>query len=238
MEISSNSNPANAAILDQYQLAKTPALSLPTEDLMRLSDEIQSEINRHRSEEAQRQREEEEKRRREEEETESIYQTWLPHHLARVDRKEEEQSERYQRGPIYGSATEEDSEEGSDDEFEFHLEEVDDDYVAAEEERKMEKYQDWKQRRCFEFERANPKIFSRTMHEGDPKVEKRESVIIYPRVAYPSDSDEDLPEAPSDEEDDEDSSSGDSETSPASSGSSCSEMHEEDEADWSYDEED
>ncbi|XP_026383957.1 PHD finger protein 14-like [Papaver somniferum] len=239
MASSSNPIPADATTSDQYQLAKTQDFSLPMDELMRLRDEVQSETNRRASEEAQRQREEDEKKRREEEEeTESLYCAWLPHHFSRVDRKEEERSERYQKGPKYGNATESDSERGSDAGFEYPLEEIntsEEDYGAAEDKRKMEKYLDWKLRRRFEFERANPKIFARTMHEGEPRVEKKDLVIIHPRVACSSDSDEDLPEASSDEEDDEDSSSGDSDTSPASSGSSCSERYEED---WSYDKED
>ncbi|XP_026397043.1 uncharacterized protein LOC113291763 [Papaver somniferum] len=241
MASSSNPIPTIAAPSDQYQLAKAQAFSLPMDELQRLRDEFQSEINRRASEEAQRLREEDEKKRREEEETESLYCAWLPHHFARVDRKEDEQSERYQKGLKYGSATESDSEGGSDAGFEYPLEEIntsEDDYVAAEDKRKMEKYLDWKLQRRFEFERANPKIFARTMHEGEPRVEKRYPVIIHPRVAHSINSNEELPEASSDEEDDESSSLGDSDTSPASSGSSCSERYEEDEEDWSYDDED
>ncbi|XP_026399244.1 RNA polymerase II-associated factor 1 homolog [Papaver somniferum] len=193
MASSSNAVPAVDVVSDQYQLAKTQALSLPMEELMRLIDEVQSEINRHASEEPQRLREEEERRKREEEEIDALFAAWLPHHFARSDRKGEERAERHQRGPRYGSATESDSEGGSDAGFEYRIEEVDisdESYDTAEEKRKMERYFDWKLRR-------------RTFDEDLPDVSR-----------------DDEEEESSD---DEESSSGDSDTSPASSGSSCSE---------------
>ncbi|XP_026384941.1 histone deacetylase HDT1-like [Papaver somniferum] len=135
-------------------------------------------------------------------------------HNERADRKEEERSQKRQKGPKYGSATESDSQVDSDAGFEYPLEEInttEEDSDAVEDKQKMQRYLDWKLRR-----RAAPEASS-------------------------SESDEDLPEVSSDEGDEEDSddessSSGDDDTSPAPSGNSCSKRYEEDE-DWSYDEE-
>ncbi|XP_026378067.1 major centromere autoantigen B-like [Papaver somniferum] len=248
MTSSSASNPANPANFDQYNQVKKQAFYLEMDELMRLRDEVQGEINRRASEIAERQREEEEKKRREDEETESMFVAWLPKHYERSDRKTEERSERNHRGPKCGSATESDSEADSAAGYEYHVEEVntsEEGFDAAEDGLKMEKYLDWKLRRRFEFERSNPKIFSRTMQEGEPKVEEEKLMLIHPRTAQvedSSDSDENLPDASNDDEeedesDEEESSYGDTDTSPASSGSSCSEHYAEDE-DWSYDEED
>ncbi|XP_026396262.1 VID27-like protein [Papaver somniferum] len=162
-------------------------------------------------------------------------------------RKEEERSLKREKGRKYGSATESDSEAESDEGFEYPVEEIntnEEDSDVAEDKRKMQRYLDWKLRRRFEFERANPNIFSRTMHEGEPKVEEKSHVRIFPRSAHveeSSESDEDLPDVSRDEDeedsDEESSSYGDNDTSLASSGSSYSEWYEGDE-DWSYDEED
>ncbi|XP_026384437.1 protein starmaker-like [Papaver somniferum] len=192
------------------------------DELMRLRDEVQGEINRRASEIVDRQREEEEKKRREDEETESLFAAWLPKHYERSDRKTDERSERHQKGPKYGSATESDSEADSAAGSEYHVEEVntsEEGSDAAEDRLKMEKY------------------------FPEPKVEKEKLVLIHPQTAQvedSSDSDKNLPDASNDDEeedesDEEDSSSGDSDTSPTSSGSSCSELYTEDE-DWSYDE--
>ncbi|XP_026436602.1 vicilin-like seed storage protein At2g18540 [Papaver somniferum] len=234
MESSSASNPAIPSNSDQYNQAKNQAFSLEMDELMKLKDEVQGEINRRASEIDDRQREEEERKRREDEETESMF---------------EERSEKHQKDPKYGSSTESDSEEDSAAGYEYHVEEVntsEEGSDVVEDRLRMEKYLDWKLRRRFEFERANPKIFARTMQEGEPKVEEKKLVLIHPRTAQvedSSDSDENLHDASNDdgeeedESDEEDSSSGNSDTSPASSSSSCSERYAEDE-DWSYDEED
>ncbi|XP_026450780.1 uncharacterized protein LOC113350891 [Papaver somniferum] len=248
MASSSASNPAVPANSDHYNQAKKLAFSVVMNELMRLRDEVQGEINRRASEIDDRQREEEEKKRREDEKTESLFAAWVPKHYERSDRKTGERSERHQKGPKYGSATESDSEEDSAPRFEYHVEEIntnEEGSDAAEDRQKMEKYLDWKLRRWFDFKRDNPRIFARTMQEGEPKVEEQKLVLIHPRTAQVedfSDSDENLPDASNgaeeeDESDEEDSSSGDSDTSPASSDNSCSERYKEDE-DWSYDEED
>ncbi|XP_026378434.1 major centromere autoantigen B-like [Papaver somniferum] len=182
--------------------------------------------NRRASEIADRQREEEERKRREYEETESMFDAWLPKHYERSDRKTEEMSERHQKDPKYGIATESDSEEDSAAGYEYHVEEVntsEEGSDVVEDRLRMEKYLDWKLRRRFEFELANPKIFARTIQEGEPKVEEEKLVLIHPRTAQvedSSDSDENLPDASNDDEeeedesDEEDSSSGNSDTSP------------------------
>ncbi|XP_026419707.1 uncharacterized protein LOC113315661 [Papaver somniferum] len=234
MASSGTSIPENPVDSDQYNQAKNLAFSLEMEELQGLRDEVHGEINRRAIEIVDRQREEDEKKKTEEEETESLYVAWLPKHFERSDRKMEERSERNQKGPRYG--------------YGYHLEEIntsDEGSDAVEDRRRMERYEEWRLRRRFEFERANPKIFARTMQEGEPKVERQPLVRIEPRDAHVDDSsatDDDLldvsRESEEDESNDEDeSSSGESDTSHASSGSSCSERYEEDE-DWSYDDED
>ncbi|XP_026458982.1 protein bfr2-like [Papaver somniferum] len=244
----SNPNPAVPANFDKYNLAKSQVFLLEMNELMKLRDEVQGEINRHAWEAAQHQRKEEEKKRRENEETKSLFAAWVPKHFARVDRKEDERSLKHQKGPKYGSSTESDSEEGSDDGFEYPLEEVntsEEDSDAAEDMKRMERYFDWKLRRRFNYEHDNPKIFARTMREGEPNDDERAPSRIFPittRGEESSDDGEELPDVASDEDDneedsDESTSSGDGGTSSDSSGSSYSAQYEEDEG-WSYDEED
>ncbi|XP_026439646.1 protein starmaker-like [Papaver somniferum] len=208
MESSSASNPTIPANSDQYNQAKYHAFSLDMDELMKLRDEVQGEINRRTSEIADRQRENEEKKRREDEEIESLFAAWLPKHYERSDRKTEERSERHQKGPKYGS--ESDSEADSAAGYEYHVEEVntsEEGSDAAEDRLRMEKYLHW-------------------------KLQMKDSSDSDKNLSDASTDDEE-----EDESDEEDSSSGDGDTSPASAGSSCSERYVKDD-DWSYDEED
>ncbi|XP_026416737.1 uncharacterized protein LOC113312198 [Papaver somniferum] len=147
MASSSNPIPAIASNSDQYNFAKTQAFSLPMDELIRLRDVVQGEINKRASEEAHQLREEEERKRREEEKIDSLFAAWVPKHYARYDWKDKERAERHQKGPKYGSATESDSEAGLDAGFEYPVEEVstsEEGSDAAEEKRNMERYLDWK----------------------------------------------------------------------------------------------
>ncbi|XP_026383876.1 protein bfr2-like [Papaver somniferum] len=207
MTNSGNPFPVDPANSTEYNQAKNLAFSLGEEDLERLRNEIREEINRRAEELALRQREKEERERRKRgRELDALDAAWKPKHFARSDSEAE----------------------GSHDGFEYPVEEIntnEEDSDVAEEKKRMERYFDWKIRRRFDHERANPKICSRTMREGEP-----------------SDDDEELLDAAGDEDDededsDESTSSEDDQTFPASSGSSYSAQYEEDE-DWSYDEDD
>ncbi|XP_026409938.1 transcriptional regulator ATRX-like [Papaver somniferum] len=108
----------------------------------------------------------------------------------------------------YGSATDEDS-DSTDDGVEYIIDEINTsemDSDAAKEKSRMERYHERKLRRKFDFELANPKIYARTMQEGECNRSKEETLE--------RDSDEEDEER--DSEDDEDVSSS-SNTSPASS---------------------
>ncbi|XP_026399886.1 sarcoplasmic reticulum histidine-rich calcium-binding protein-like [Papaver somniferum] len=248
MASSSDPIPVVPAISDEYKLSKDHAFLLGLEELMKLMDEVQGEITGRAGEAAQRQREEEEIKRREDEEIESLFAAWKPKHFARVDRKEEERSLKRQKGPKYNSATESDSKEGSDSGFECPVEEVntnEEDSDVVQDKKRMGRYLDWKLRRRFDHERVNPKIFVRTMREGEPSDDERVPSRIFPRTMHvqeSSDDDEELRDAARSENDDEEDSdeesiSSDGDTSPASSGSSYSAQYDEDE-DSSYDGED
>lgn len=89
---------------------------------------------------------------------------WKEKRLARDERKHEERSVRC-RLKRYGSATESDL-EGSDEGFEYHVEEVntsDEDFDVVEERKRMKRYYKRHLYRQYELEKANPRIFARTM---------------------------------------------------------------------------
>ncbi|XP_026449737.1 protein MNN4-like [Papaver somniferum] len=198
---------------------KNIAFSLRDIELERLRYEIQEEINRRPEELALHQKEEEERKRREKEEVEALYVACKIKHFDRVDRKDEERSQKAEKSKGYGSATESDSDaEGSDNGYDYPVDEVDtseEGSDAAEEKEMMKRYHERKLRMRFEDDKYNPRIFSQTMREGES-----------------SDDDEELLDASSDEDDDnensdESTSSGDSQVSPASSDRDYSAQYEE-----------
>ncbi|XP_026396196.1 transcription initiation factor TFIID subunit 11-like [Papaver somniferum] len=146
-------------------------------------------------------------------------------------RKDKEKAERHAKVPRYGSATESDSE--ASDGFEYVVEEVntsDLESDAAENKRNMDAYHDGILKRRFEYELANPKIFARTMSEGDPS-----KVRVSKRISMVDDEETESDEDGEDEDSDEASSS--SGTSPASYESDDGERYEDegrdtDEDDW------
>ncbi|XP_026458461.1 histone H2A.Z-specific chaperone CHZ1-like [Papaver somniferum] len=136
------------------------------------------------------------------------------------DRKDEECAEKHAKAPNYGSAIESDSE--ASDGFEYDVEEVntsDLDSDAAEDKRKMEAYHERRVRSRFEYELANPKIFARTMNEGEPR--RVDVKMICAK------SDEEDTEEEEDGEDGTEDSSSSSGTSPAPSDNDDSERYEE-----------
>ncbi|XP_026430455.1 vicilin-like seed storage protein At2g18540 [Papaver somniferum] len=175
MASSSNANPAVPANSDQYNLAKTQAFSLEIEELMKLRDDVQGEINRRASEVAQRQREEEERKRREDEETGSLFAAWVPKHFAKYDRKEEERALKRQKGPRYGSATESNSEAGSDAGFEYPVEEVN-----TSEEDSDDAEENWKMQRASpaeEFSKSDEELPDVSNDEDDEEGSDEESSL-------------------------------------------------------------
>ncbi|XP_026430558.1 transcription initiation factor TFIID subunit 11-like [Papaver somniferum] len=193
----------------EYSQAKSLLPSLSVIELQKLRDEAQSEIDR-RVQEQLRQREEEAAQ-------------WQ-------SRKDEEKAERHAKAPRYGSATESDSE--ASDGFEYAVEEVntnDLDY-AAEDKCKMDAYHDGRLKSRFEYELANPKIFARTMSEGEPS-----KVRVNRRISMVDDEETESDEDGEDEDSDEASSS--SGTSPAASSDSDDGERYEDEG-WDTDEDD
>ncbi|XP_026396093.1 luc7-like protein 3 [Papaver somniferum] len=214
----------------EYEQAKVLALSLKFLELQRLRTEIQAEIDRH-AHELIRQREEQERiHRREEEKLESLYVAWFPKYLPRCKRKDEKWAEKHSKCKRYDSATKSDS-EAPDEGFEYPVEKVDTselDSYAAEDKARMEKYHERKLRSIFDFERANPKIFARTMQEGEEKADDEE-------MLEKETNEEKIGEDTGDDDDSEDSSSPDN-TSPASSDSE-EEWHREEEG-WNTDEDD
>ncbi|XP_026417063.1 luc7-like protein 3 [Papaver somniferum] len=159
-----------------FEQAEDHVQTLSTGELQRLRDYIQAEID-HRNQEMILQREEEEqRRRREEEEYERKFAAWKTKFLAYDRRKEEEWLEKHSESKIYGSSTDEDS-EASEDGMEYEVEEVNtsDMYSdAAEDKARMERYHDRKMRGNFDFELANPKIYARTMREGESSSDSEE----------------------------------------------------------------
>ncbi|XP_026452280.1 uncharacterized protein LOC113352705 [Papaver somniferum] len=145
-------------------------------------------------------------------------------------RKDEEKAEKQAKTPRYESATESDSKALNGGEYE--VEEVntsDLDSDAAEDKRRMKSYHDGKTRSRFEYELSNPKIFARTMSEGEPV-----GVRISRRMAdLDAETTEEEREEGDEDSDDESSSIG---TSPASSDSDSENYGEEgldtDEEDW------
>ncbi|XP_026452288.1 prothymosin alpha-like [Papaver somniferum] len=142
-------------------------------DPKKLREDAQSEID-HRIQEQTRQREavQERKKRR----FEALYIAWLPKFLEWKERKDEEKDDKQAKTPKFGSSTESDSE--ASEGYEYEVEEVDTsdlDSDAAEDKQRMDSYHDEKARRRFQYELANPKIFSRTMSEGEPVAVKTDS---------------------------------------------------------------
>ncbi|XP_026428525.1 transcription initiation factor TFIID subunit 11-like [Papaver somniferum] len=135
---------------------------------------------------------------------------------------------REQIPPRYESATESDSE--ASEGFQYNVEEIDTndlDSDAAEDKHKMEAYHEGKLKRRFEYELDNPKIFRRTMNEG-------ESSSVNVRMLIAKSDEDDTDEEGSGGSSEDTSSS--SETSPAPSDSDDSEFYEEE--GWGTDEED
>ncbi|XP_026378553.1 protein bfr2-like [Papaver somniferum] len=182
----------------EYSQAKSLLPSLSVIELQKLRDEAQSEIDR-RVQELLRQTEEEAARIRKERRIEALYTAWLPKFLEWKSRKDEEKAERHAKSPRYGSATESDSE--ASDGFEYGVEEVntgDLDSDAAEDKRKMDSYHDGRLKSRFEYELANPKIFARTMSEGDPS-----KVRVSGRIAMVDDEETESDEDGEDEDSDD-----------------------------------
>ncbi|XP_026383982.1 uncharacterized protein LOC113279502 [Papaver somniferum] len=214
----------------EYSQAKSLLPYLSVIELQKLRDEAQSEIN-HRVQEQLRQREKEAARIRKERRIEALYTAWLPKFLEWQSRKGEEKAERHAKAPRYGSATESDSE--ASDGFEYDVEEVNTsnlDSNAAEDKRKMDAYHDGKLNIRFEYELSNPKIFARTMSEGEPS-----KVRVSRRISMVDDEETESDEDGEDEDSDEASSS--SGTSLAASSDSDDGECYEDEG-WDIDEDD
>ncbi|XP_026384412.1 transcription initiation factor TFIID subunit 11-like [Papaver somniferum] len=194
----------------EYSQAKSLLHSLSVIELHKLRDEAQSEIDR-RVQEQLRQREEEE------------VAQWK-------SRKDEEKAERHAKAPRYGSATGSDFE--ASDGFEYVVEEVntsDLESDAAKDKRKMDAYHDGRLKSRFEYELSNPKIFVRTMSEGEPsKVRVRRRISMVDDKETESDEDG--------EDDDSDEGSSSSGTSPASSDSDDGERYEDE--GWDTDKDD
>ncbi|XP_026399566.1 uncharacterized protein LOC113295442 [Papaver somniferum] len=214
----------------EYSQDKSLLPSLSVIELQKLRDEAQSEIDR-RVQEKLHQREEEAARIRKERRIEALYTAWLPKFLEWKNRKDEEKVERHAKAPRYGSATKSYSE--ASDGFEYAVEEVntsDLDSDAAEDKRKMDAYHDGRLKRRFDYELSNPKIFARTMSEGEPS-----KVRVSRRIAMVDDEETESDEDGEDEDIDEASSS--SGTSPAASSDSDDGERYEDEG-WDIDEDD
>ncbi|XP_026396993.1 transcription initiation factor TFIID subunit 11-like [Papaver somniferum] len=185
----------------EYSQAKSLLPSLSVIELQKLRDEAQSEIDHRVQEQLQ----------------------WQ-------SRKDEEKAERHAKSPRYGSATESDSE--ASDGFEYAVEEVntsDLESDVAEDKRKMDAYHDGILKSRFEYELANPKIFARTMSEGEPR-----KVRVSRRISMVDDEETESDEDGEDEDSDEASSS--SGTSSASSDSDDGECYEDE--GWDTDEDD
>lgn len=200
-------------VTPEFAQAKSILPSLSIEELQQLREDAQSEID-HRIQEQTRQREAEEAvQERKKRRFEALYNAWLPKFLEWQERKDEEKAEKQAKTPKFGSSTESDSE--ASEGYEYEVEEVDTsdlDSDAAEDKQRMNSYHDEKARRRFEYELANPKIFARTMSEGEPV-----AVKVSRRIADLDDeSSEEEREEGDEDSDDESSSSG---TSPAPSDS-------------------
>ncbi|XP_026383859.1 nucleolin 2-like [Papaver somniferum] len=173
-------------VTPEFAQAKSILPSLSIEELQQLREHAQSEID-HRIQEKTRQREAEE--------------------------ADEGKAEKQAKTPKFGSSTESDSE--ASEGYEYEVEEVDTsdlDSDSAEDKQMMNSYHDEKARRRFEYELTNPKIFARTMSEGEPV-----AVKVSRRIADLDDeSSEEEREEGYEDSDDESSSSG---TSPAPYGS-------------------
>ncbi|XP_026455091.1 uncharacterized protein LOC113356230 [Papaver somniferum] len=214
----------------EYTQAKSLFPSLSLKELQRLRGEAQSEIDR-RIQEQERQRDEEEASCiRRDRRFETRYSAWQPKFLEWRERKDEEWAEKHAKTPKYGSTTESDSE--ASDGYEYGMEEAntsDLDSEAAEDKRKMNAFHDGKLRSRFAYELANPKIFARTMSEGEPSRVRVSRCIA--NLDYEESDDEEEEEGGDSEE--ETSSSG---TSPAPSDSDESDCYEDE--GWETDEDD
>ncbi|XP_026419863.1 protein bfr2-like [Papaver somniferum] len=192
-------------VTPEFAQAKSILHSLSIEELQQLREDAQSEID-HRIQEQTRQREAEEAvQERKKRRFEALYNAWLPKFLEWQERKDEEKSEKQAKTPKFGSSTESDSEASEGYEYEVEEEDTSElDSDAAEDKQRMNSYHDEKARRRFEYELSNPKIFARTMSEGEPV-----AVKVSRRIADLDDeSSEEEREEGDEDSDDESSSSG------------------------------
>ncbi|XP_026459747.1 uncharacterized protein LOC113360453 [Papaver somniferum] len=217
-------------VIPEFAQAKSILPSLSIEELQKLREDAQSEID-HRIQEKTRQIEaEEDVQERKKRRFEALYNAWLPKFLKWQERKDEEKDEKQAKTPKFGSTTENDSEASKG--YEYEVEEVDTsdlDSDAAKDKQWMNTYHDEKARRLIEYELANLKLFARTMSEGE-SVAMRVSRQI---ADLDDESSEEEREEGDEDSDDESSSSG---TSPAPSDSDSEDYGEEgldtDEDEW------
>ncbi|XP_026450567.1 HIV Tat-specific factor 1 homolog [Papaver somniferum] len=216
-----------------YKQAKNLSLALQDQEIEKLRRELLEELDRRAMERIQQKREAEEqasqemaRHRSEEEILDALFEVWKVKHFDREYRKEDEGAARAKRPKGVVSATDSDSDEESENGFEYPIEEMntsDEDSDTVDDRKRMEAYLDRKLRRRFDDERAQPTFFSRTMQEGETSA------------------DEEILEDKSDESEgsdsDESSSSDDNPVSPASTGSEYNAQYSKEE-NWSYDGED
>ncbi|XP_026442458.1 transcription initiation factor TFIID subunit 11-like [Papaver somniferum] len=223
--VSNNQNDSPLSIL--FEQAENLVPTLSTSELQQLRDHIQAETDHRHQEMSHRHEEEEQRRREEKEKYDRKFAAWKPKFLAYDQRKGEEWMKKHSDCKGYGSATKEDSEE-SEEGMEYDIEEVntsDLDSDAAADKARMDEYNDRKLKGIFEFELLNPKIYARTMREGESSSDSEET------LEDETDGDRDGSDA-----DDVESTPSSVDTSPAPSESADEWFREEE--DWNSDDDD